>query len=447
MSIYHCSVKNISRGKGKSAVASAAYRSGEKLEDKETGLTHDFTKKGGVIFSEILLPAEAPDQYIDRSTLWNEVQKIEKASNARLAREIEIALPKELSHETQKILVREYVQENFVNKGMCADWALHDKGDGNPHAHIMLTTRSIKENGEWAPKSRKVYHLDENGNKVIKKRDKNGRIQYDCHKEDFNDWNKQEKVLEWRKSWADICNKYLDSEHRIDHRSLKDQGSELIPTIHEGYFARKIEKQGGISERCEYNRQVKETNKGILDIINRLMEAARIRLRLINKKSKMDESLGYYKQARNIRIALLNMEAFKTIDIKAIQNKFNVSADSYDELLEQYKGLLKNANINDHQMLDLIAKTNNEKLKQLVQQAIERYDTDPTYMVSKRPSLLERLHQKQKEVSERSNSLDKDTKMIMEDWKSIIANERLKSPNKTSKRHDRNIRSHDDYLR
>lgn len=158
MSIYHCSIQIIGRSSGRSAVAAAAYRTAEKLEDKETGLTHDYTKKQGVVHREIMLPEYAPEEYKNREILWNEVQKIEKRSNAQLAREIEVALPRELSRADQMIAVRVYVQMNFVEKGMCADWVLHDKGDGNPHAHIMLTTRPIRKNGQWGTKEKNRTH-------------------------------------------------------------------------------------------------------------------------------------------------------------------------------------------------------------------------------------------------------------------------------------------------
>ena len=198
MAIYHCTVKVGSRSKGQSAVAAAAYRSGSKLTDKEIGQTSDYTHKGGVVFSEISLCKNAPAEYADRETLWNAVHEIEKAKNSRLWREIEVALPQELDRADQITVVRNFVKP-LVESGMCADWSLHDKGDGNPHAHIMLTVRSIKENGEWAPKSRKVYDLDENGERIFQKVDKAGRKQYKSHKEDYNDWNKKEKVEEYIK--------------------------------------------------------------------------------------------------------------------------------------------------------------------------------------------------------------------------------------------------------
>ena len=270
MAIYHCSLKIISRGKGQSAVSSSAYRAGEKLTNYETGEIIDYTRKQGVIFNEILLPENAPEEYKDREKLWNSVQKIEKSGNARLAREVEVALPAELSRKTQIEIIQRYVQDAFVNRGMCADVALHDKGDGNPHAHIMLTTRSLKKDGDWAPKSKKVYHLDDKGNKIIKKRDRNNRIQYDCHTEAYNDWNNRENAEVWRKAWADICNQYLDLEQQIDHRSYKRQGVEQIPTIHEGYVARQMEQHGELSDRREVNREIRKENQEISRINNQI---------------------------------------------------------------------------------------------------------------------------------------------------------------------------------
>ncbi len=269
MAIYHCSIKIIGRSDGKSAVASSAYRSGEKLTDDRTGLIHDFTKKRGVVFTEVSLPAHAPPEYADRNVLWNAVEKAEKKSNAQLAREIEVALPKELSRECQIEIVRRYVQENFVSVGMCADWALHDKGDGNPHAHIMLTMRGIKPDGSWAQKEKKIYALDEEGNRIPLIDPATGEQKLGKRNEKLwkritvepNDWNDQNKAEIWRKPWADICNEYLSLEQQIDHRSYKRQELDLEPTIHEGYHARKMEKAGFVSNRCEYNRIVRKLNE------------------------------------------------------------------------------------------------------------------------------------------------------------------------------------------
>lgn len=240
MAIYHCSIKIVSRGKGKSAVAAAAYRSGETLTNNYDGVTHDFTRKGGIVHTEILLPPHAPPDFADRSALWNSVEKIEKAKNSQLAREIEIALPVELDREKQIQLVREYVKENFVSVGMCADFAIHDKQDGNPHAHIMLTMRPLEQSGEWGAKSKKEYLLDKGGQRI---KLKNGTFK--SRKVDTVDWNSQEKAEVWRQAWADTANRYLaaqDRPERIDHRSYKRQGIEQIPTVHMGVAATQMER-------------------------------------------------------------------------------------------------------------------------------------------------------------------------------------------------------------
>lgn len=288
MAIYHCSIQIIGRSDGRSAVASAAYRAAEKLEDKETGLLHDYTKKHGVVYKEIILPEYAPEKYKDRETLWNEVQKVEKRLNAQLAREIEVALPKELSFWDQITIVQVYVRMNFVEKGMCADWVLHDKGDGNPHAHIMLTTRLIKKNGQWGQKQKSVYKLDEQGDKIPVIDPKTGkqkvRIRKGKGEEKLwerttipaNDWNSPKKAEEWREAWADCLNILLAPEKRVDHRSYARQGVDQEPTLHEGYAARKMERQGKISERCQENREIRQRNQ--------LLQNIREQLRMIKEK-------------------------------------------------------------------------------------------------------------------------------------------------------------------
>lgn len=283
MAIYHCSVKNISRSGGKSAVASASYRAGEKLEDRETGLTHDYTNKSEVAYSEIFLCENAPMEYQDRETLWNAVEEVEKQSNARLAREWEVALPNELTLEQGKELVRGYAQ-SLADEGMCVDANIHWK-DGNHHAHIMGTTRPIKENGEWGQKEKKAYKLDENGQKIPQIDPKTGEQKVRVRKGkgeeklweresvETNDWNRSEKVEEWRERWADHCNKALEkaqSLERVDHRSFERQGIERIPTIHEGYVARQIEENGQTAERCEINRDIMAANTFIQSLNQRI---------------------------------------------------------------------------------------------------------------------------------------------------------------------------------
>ena len=268
LAIFHCNIQIIGRSSGKTATAAAAYRSGTKIIDDEFGKTHDYTRKGGVAFSEILLCANAPSKYSDRQILWNEVQKIEKQKNAQLCREIEVALPIEFSRNEQIEVVREYIKKNFTDKGMIADWSLHDKLDGNPHAHILLTMRPLKPNGEWGAKRKDSYVLDDSGNRIPvidpktgkQKIGARGKKMWERISVSLTDWNDQTKAEEWRKSWADICNEHLKGQDHIDHRSYARQGKKQLPTIHEGYVARKIAKSGRHSNIISYNQQVRQHN-------------------------------------------------------------------------------------------------------------------------------------------------------------------------------------------
>ena len=259
IAIYHCSIKIISRGKGRSAVAAAAYRAAEIIQSEYNGVTHDYTRKRGVVHTEILLPEYAPEEYSNRAVLWNAVEMSERNSNAQLAREIEISLPAELTQEQNIALAREYVQRNFVNKGMCADVCIHDKNDGNPHAHIMLTMRPFNEDGTWAAKSKKEYILDDNGDRIMLK---SGAFK--TRKIYTVDWNEQTKAEEWRSAWADTVNKYFEQNNiadRIDHRSYERQGVEQIPTVHLGVAASAMEKRGIATERGNINREIADMNR------------------------------------------------------------------------------------------------------------------------------------------------------------------------------------------
>lgn len=268
MAICHIPIKIIQRSKGKSAVAAAAYRSGTKLTNEWDGMTHDYTRKGGVIYSEILLPPHAPPEFSDRSTLWNSVEEIEKARDSQLAREVEAALPRELTREQQLALVRRYVQDTFVSAGMCADVALHDKGDGNPHAHILLTIRPLKEDGTWGAKCRKVYETDEHGQRIP-----DGKGGWKNHREDTTDWNDRDKAEVWRAAWAAYTNQALKDAgrpERIDHRSYKRQGIDKIPTIHMGVAATRMERRGISTDKGNVNRQIAADNKLLKEIKARM---------------------------------------------------------------------------------------------------------------------------------------------------------------------------------
>ena len=308
MSIFHCSVKIIGRSKGRSAVAAAAYRSGSSLTDEETGTIHNYNNKGGVIASGIVLPPNAPKEYADRAILWNEVQKIEKKSDAQLAREVEVAFPKEMTREQQFECLEKYLTENFVSKGMIADWAVHDKGDGNPHAHIMLTVRGLDEKGKWIAKQKQVYLLDENGEKIPQIDPKTGKqkIRHREGKGDekmwkrttvaANDWNNSGNVEMWRESWEKCCNSYLPENDKIDHRSYERQGLDVEPTIHEGVGARQIEKEGGTADRCEINRVIRAENKQRILLREKLKQIAKEITELIIEKAR--EIIGRFNKLR-----------------------------------------------------------------------------------------------------------------------------------------------------
>ena len=249
-------------------MAAAAYRSGEKLVNEWDGMTHDYTRKGGVVHTEIMLPSHAPPEFQNRSTLWNSVEEIEKSSTAQLAREIEVALPIELSRAEQLALVRSFVKDNFVDAGMCADFAIHDKGTGNPHAHIMLTIRPIKENGKWGAKCRKVYDLDGQGQRIP---DSKGG--WKNHREDTTDWNQRGNAEKWRAAWAAYTNRALEAAgrpERIDHRSYKRQGVDKIPTVHMGPAASQMERRGIQTQKGNINREIAADNKLLKEIKARI---------------------------------------------------------------------------------------------------------------------------------------------------------------------------------
>jgi len=260
LAIYHCSIKIISRGKGKSVVAAAAYRAGENIYSEYDGRINDYTRKGGVIHKEIMLPENAPTEYKDRAVLWNAVEKIEKAKNSQLAREIEIDLPIELNHMQNLNLVREYVKKNFTDKGMCADICIHDKNGENPHAHILLTMRPFSEDKAWGAKQKKEYLLNENGKKIYNPK----KRQYKCKSIPTTDWNEHTKAEEWREAWANILNEHLEKANhaeRVNHKSFERQGiTDQIPTVHLGVAAHQMEKRGIKTDRGNINREIAVTN-------------------------------------------------------------------------------------------------------------------------------------------------------------------------------------------
>ena len=267
----HNEISIVQRSHRQSAVAAAAYQSGEKLFCEYDQEVKHYPEKRGIVHNEILLPANAPLEYTDRNTLWNAAEAVEKQWNSQLARRWVLSIPREIPPDQYAALVRDFCRQQFVFKGMCVDFAIHDKGDGNPHAHVMLTMRAMDERGKWLPKSRKVYELDKNGERI---KLPSGR--WKSHKEDTVDWNDRKYGEIWRHEWEVIQNRYLEANNRperVDLRSYERQGLDIIPTVHEGAAVRQMEKRGIQTNIGNLNREIKAANslmKSIRQLIKNL---------------------------------------------------------------------------------------------------------------------------------------------------------------------------------
>ena len=247
----HNEITIVQRSQRQSAVAAAAYQSGEKLFCEYDQQVKHYPEKRGIVHNEILLPANAPPEYADRNTLWNAAEAVEKQWNSQLARRWVLTIPREIPPDQYAVLVREFCEQQFVSKGMIVDFAIHDPHPPghNPHAHVLLTMRAMDEHGKWLPKSRKVYDLDENGERI---KLPSGR--WKSHKEDTVDWNDQKYCEIWRHEWEVIQNRYLeanDRPERVDLRSYARQGLDIVPTVNEGAAVQQIRfSASGSGLRC-----------------------------------------------------------------------------------------------------------------------------------------------------------------------------------------------------
>ena len=319
MAIYHMQAKVVSRGSGRSAVAASAYMSCSRMYNDYDGIQLDYTRKQGLIYQEVMLPPMAPSEWNDREQLWNAVEETEKTKDSRLAREFVVALPVELDKDSNISLLQDFIQKNFVDMGMCADFAIHDTDGHNPHAHILLTVRPLNENGTWQYKTEKEYLCIKDGEekgftasefkdaqkegwekqyryKAGKKKvyltpsaaQEKGYERIDKHPKSTRygrqnpiseQWNSEEQLCLWRANWADAVNKMLALNQinaAIDHRSFAAQGITEQPTIHEGYIAQNMEKKGMIADRCEINRRVRADNRILRELktqIKKLVQA------------------------------------------------------------------------------------------------------------------------------------------------------------------------------
>ena len=318
--------KIVSRGMGRSVVAASAYMSCSRLYNDYDGIQHDYTRKQGLIWQDVFLPPQAPQEWRDREQLWNAVEAAEKTKDSRLAREIIVALPVELDHDEQIALTSAYVSQQFVADGMCADVAIHDTDGHNPHAHILLTMRPLNENGTWQYKTEKEYLCmkdgEERGFTAAEFRDaqlegwekqylcrvgrkrvymtlsdaaEHGYARTDKHPKSSRygrqnpitaRWNSEDQLISWREAWADMVNRAIEQvgiRERIDHRSHAARGFDEQPTIHEGVEAMHLEEKGFVSERRALNRQIRADNA--------LLRELKEQIRQLSKAVQMDISL------------------------------------------------------------------------------------------------------------------------------------------------------------
>ena len=377
MAIYHMQAKVVSRGSGRSAVATSAYMSCSRMYNDYDGIQHDYTRKHGLIYQEVMLPPIAPSKWIDREQLWNAVEETEKTKDSRLAREFVVALPVELDKNSNISLLQDFIQNNFVDMGMCADFAIHDTDGHNPHAHILLTVRPLNENGTWQYKTEKEYLCIKDGEekgftasefktaqkqgwekqygyKVGKKKEyltssaaqEKGYERIDKHPKSSRygrqnpiseQWNSDEQLCIWRANWADAVNKMLARNQinaTIDHRSFADQGIAEQPTIHEGYIAQNMEKKGMIADRCEINRQIRADNKMLRELkakVAKLAEAVEKSIPIIAETLEVIRNHMIFTQYH-----LLHNEMQKKV-IHDWMNHFNLILNKYNTVKKKLK--------------------------------------------------------------------------------------------------------------
>ena len=372
MAIYHLEAKVISRGAGRSAVAASAYLSCSQIYNDYDGIQHDYTRKRGLVWQEVFLPPIAPAAWSDRSILWNAVEENEKTKDSRLAREFVVALPIELGKTDWQSLLTEFIQDNFVAEGMCADVAIHDPypPGHNPHAHIMLTIRPLQENGKWQHKTEKEYLCVRDGAewgftsaeyKIAQAEGWEKQYQYlvgerkvymapsEAEKQGYERankypkstkygrqnpisqrWNSDEQLLIWRKKWATVTNRHLaqypEIDARIDHRSHAARGLDELPTIHEGYHARKLEAMGIVSDRCEINRQIKADNALLREL------KAKVKKLAAAVKTSIPELANALESLRENMIVLM----YRISHIRISKQKISDYVDAVKPVVERY---------------------------------------------------------------------------------------------------------------
>ena len=301
MAIYHLSIKNVSRAKGTSSCANLSYITASKVTDENTGETYyGFGHSDRIQQTGIELPKHAPAEFEDAGVCFSSLEKNEKSSNARTAKKITVALPREVSTAEREEMLKAFTSL-FTDKGYPVAWAIHEDAEGNnPHAHLLVANRSIDSKGQWQScKSKKVYVLDEGGNRVPILDENTGKQKVDSHKR--KQWKRKTVQANWldekaslqviRETWEQVCNEHL--EEKISCRSLEAQGIDRVPTIHEGWQARSLEAQGITSERCEMNREIKEHNRLLEQLKSALKETIAMAQKfMVQKRGDLNARIG-----------------------------------------------------------------------------------------------------------------------------------------------------------
>lgn len=369
MALFHFHVTQIKRSTGSSAIASAAYRAGERLYSERYGEVNDYTKKGGIICTGILLPPHAPDAFSDRQTLWNSVEAVEKRADAQLAYSFDITLQNEFSEEENIELALKFIKDNFVAKGMIADYAIHNPDRNpnmppNPHVHVMCPIRPINEDGSWGAKQKQELVLDANGEPIWDEKHKRNKF----NAVPTTDWRSPEVLEEWRANWARLCNEKFEEkglEVRIDHRSYERQGIDQIPQIHEGPTVRALEAKGIPTEKGEFNRFVRATNEVLKSIRNKISELISWILELQEEIGKQEDkspsvrlllmdymelmkvgAMSFSRYARNkasvttlkdVANAVNYLENHKIDTLDQLENRLNEISDTVDTLISSMR--------------------------------------------------------------------------------------------------------------
>lgn len=286
----HYDLKIVGGGhKHSSAVSSSAYQSGEKLYSEREQVTRYYPKRSErIIHTEIMLPDNAPPEYMSRKRLWNSAEMNEPQRNAQYARRFVMALPRELSYEDNLELVHQYCQEQFVSKGMCVDLAYHYDDSDNPHVHVLTTMRAIDENGRWMPKSRKEYILDKDGQRI---RLPSG--EWKSRKVPTTDWDDKGNLEKWRHAWEVKQNWYLEQAgrpERVDMRSFERQQNDLVPTVHLGPEASAMERRGIRTFLGDMNREIRKHN-ALITFVKKGLKMVRGWIDEINNEKALREEI------------------------------------------------------------------------------------------------------------------------------------------------------------